>query len=74
MVYVHPWEIDPDQPRISSSWRSRFRHYQNLATTENKIINLLSDFSFSTMEQVLAGLDLDPNFVLTGAQPLVGAS
>lgn len=59
MVYLHPWEIDPDQPRIPSSWRSRFRHYQNLKTTENKIRNLLSDFSFSTMEQVLAGRPLE---------------
>jgi len=55
MVYLHPWEIDPDQPRVTASWRSRFRHYQNLDSTEKKIRNLLSDFSFSTMEQVLAG-------------------
>jgi polysaccharide deacetylase family protein (PEP-CTERM system associated) len=55
MVYLHPWEMDPDQPRVPSSWRSRFRHYQNLDSTETKIKNLLTDFSFSTMEQVLAG-------------------
>ncbi|MDH3443091.1 MAG: DUF3473 domain-containing protein [Deltaproteobacteria bacterium] len=54
MVYLHPWELDPDQPRISSSWRSRFRHYQNLHSTEGKLNNLLRDFSFSTMEEVLA--------------------
>jgi polysaccharide deacetylase family protein (PEP-CTERM system associated) len=59
MVYLHPWEIDPDQPRIPSTWRSRFRHYQNLDSTEKKIKNLLRDFSFSTMEQVLAGRALD---------------
>ena len=59
MVYFHPWEIDPEQPRIPASWRSRFRHYQNLETTETKIKNLLNDFSFSTMEQVLAERALD---------------
>jgi polysaccharide deacetylase family protein (PEP-CTERM system associated) len=59
MVYLHPWEIDPDQPRISCSWRSYFRHYQNLQTTEKKLRQLLCDFSFSTMEQVLAERDLD---------------
>ncbi len=59
MVYLHPWEIDPDQPRISSSLRSRFRHYQNLETTEGKLKKLLHDFSFSTMEHVLAGRTLD---------------
>lgn len=62
MVYLHPWEIDPDQPRIDSSWLSRFRHYQNLKSTEKKLKYLLSDFSFASMEQVLAerALDVQP--------------
>jgi polysaccharide deacetylase family protein (PEP-CTERM system associated) len=55
MVYFHPWEIDPEQPRIAANWRSRFRHYQNLASTETKLIKLLKNFSFSTMEEVLGG-------------------
>lgn len=59
MVYLHPWEIDPDQPRISASWFSRFRHYQNLDSTETKITRLLREFSFSTMEQVFAGRILE---------------
>jgi polysaccharide deacetylase family protein (PEP-CTERM system associated) len=54
MIYFHPWEIDPDQPVIPAPWRSRFRHYQNLDSTEKKITRLLNDFSFSTMEEVLA--------------------
>jgi polysaccharide deacetylase family protein (PEP-CTERM system associated) len=54
MVYLHPWEIDPDQPRISASWRSRFRHYQNLDSTETKCLKLLDDFSWGSMEEVLA--------------------
>jgi len=58
MVYFHPWEIDPDQPRIAATWRSRFRHYQNLASTEKKLLKLLNNFSFSTMEEVLAGYEL----------------
>jgi polysaccharide deacetylase family protein (PEP-CTERM system associated) len=60
MVYLHPWEIDPDQPPIPSTWRSRFRHYQNLHSTEEKLIKLLDTFSFSTMEGVLAGRALTP--------------
>jgi polysaccharide deacetylase family protein (PEP-CTERM system associated) len=52
MVYLHPWEIDPDQPRISASWRSRFRHYQNLESTEEKFIKLLQDSSWAPMEEV----------------------
>ena len=58
MVYFHPWEIDPDQPRITTTWRSRFRHYQNLASTEKKLLKLLKNFSFSTMEEVLANYEL----------------
>ena len=54
MVYLHPWEIDPGQPRISSSWKSRFRHYQNLESTESKCRQLLKDFSWGPMEQVFS--------------------
>lgn len=48
MVYFHPWELDPDQPRISAGWRSTWRHYTNLSRTEEKIDRLLRDFRFST--------------------------
>jgi polysaccharide deacetylase family protein (PEP-CTERM system associated) len=51
MVYIHPWELDPDQPRISGSWLSRFRQYQNLHTTEAKCLRLLDDFSWGPMEE-----------------------
>lgn len=54
MVYIHPWELDPDQPRLSASWLSRFRHYQNLDSTETKCLKLLDDFSWAPMEEVLA--------------------
>jgi len=54
MVYLHPWEIDPDQPRISASWLSRFRQYNNLDSTETKCQKLLDDFSWAPMEEVLS--------------------
>jgi polysaccharide deacetylase family protein (PEP-CTERM system associated) len=59
MFYVHPWEVDPEQPRmrIGSGW-SRFRHYVNLATTEAKLNRLLSDFSFGAMADVVAAQQL----------------
>jgi len=53
MVYLHPWEIDPEQPRISASWRSCFRHYQNLESTEAKCLKLLDEFSWGPMEEVI---------------------
>jgi len=57
IFYIHPWEIDPDQPRINSiSRKSRFRHYVNLHKTESKFKNLLSDFRFSAISNVLNGI------------------
>jgi polysaccharide deacetylase family protein (PEP-CTERM system associated) len=53
MVYFHPWELDPDQPRISASLKSRLRHYTNLTGMQNKIERLLQNFRFSTVSDVL---------------------
>jgi len=54
IFYMHPWEIDPEQPRVSGlSFRSKFRHYVNLNKTESRFRKLLEDFQFSTIRQVL---------------------
>lgn len=53
VLYLHPWEIDPKQPRVQASFKSRFRHYHNLHKTEGKLRYLLSRFRFATMAQVL---------------------
>lgn len=52
MVYFHPWELDPEQPRIAAPLRSRVRHYTNLSTMREKIERLLKDFRFSTVSEV----------------------
>jgi polysaccharide deacetylase family protein (PEP-CTERM system associated) len=50
MFYIHPWEIDPDQPRLQAGSRlSRARHYVNLGRTEHKLSRLLTQFRFSRM-------------------------
>jgi polysaccharide deacetylase family protein (PEP-CTERM system associated) len=54
MVYLHPWELDIDQPRIAASWLSKFRHYQNIGTTERKCAKLLEEFSWAPMEELLS--------------------
>lgn len=59
MVYLHPWELDPDQPRISAPWLSRFRHYQNLDSTETKFMKLLGRFSWGPMEESFPGVRLN---------------
>ncbi len=53
VLYFHPWEIDPDQPRIKAGLKSRFRHYLNLDKTEGKLRKLLSSLQFGTMSSVL---------------------
>jgi polysaccharide deacetylase family protein (PEP-CTERM system associated) len=53
VVYLHPWEIDPAQPRIRASRLSRFRHYLNLEKTAPRLAQLLQDFQFGPMADVL---------------------
>ncbi len=53
MFYIHPWEIDPGQPRLPGSLRSRFRHYQNLGSTERKLHQLLAEFRYATVSEVV---------------------
>jgi polysaccharide deacetylase family protein (PEP-CTERM system associated) len=55
VFYFHPWEIDPDQPRVSRvSWKTRFRHYFNLSRVEGRIANLLQDFKWNRLDKVFA--------------------
>ncbi len=53
VVYLHPWELDPGQPRLHGPRLSRFRHYVNLSGTEAKLRRLLSDFRFEPLSQAL---------------------
>jgi polysaccharide deacetylase family protein (PEP-CTERM system associated) len=61
VLYVHPWEIDPDQPRQSVSWKVRINHYFNLGRTQRRLTSLLREFAFRPLRDVLASLE-------TGAQ------
>ena len=55
VFYLHPWEIDPDQPRIAGvRLRSRARHYLNLGRTFGRLTRLIRDFRFGTMHGCLA--------------------
>jgi polysaccharide deacetylase family protein (PEP-CTERM system associated) len=53
IFYLHPWEIDPDQPRLSASRLSQFRHYRNLGKTEDRLRCLVREFRFSSMISLL---------------------
>jgi polysaccharide deacetylase family protein (PEP-CTERM system associated) len=65
MFYIHPWELDPDQPRADLPWRIRTTHYHNLRGTEPRIRRLLRDFTFAPLRDVLASLE---------TQQMIGAS
>jgi polysaccharide deacetylase family protein (PEP-CTERM system associated) len=55
IFYMHPWEIDPDQPRVTGCGRmSRFRHYVNLSRTAPRLERLLRDFAWDRMDRVYA--------------------
>ncbi len=61
VFYLHPWEVDPEQPRVEVSWFSKFRHYNNLDKCEYRLNKLLSEFNFVTMHEHIKSLDLYNN-------------
>ena len=55
IFYLHPWEIDPDQPRQNNiPLKTKFRHYVNLQRTYGRLGKLLTDFSWDRMDQVFS--------------------
>lgn len=53
IFYFHPWEVDPEQPRVhNASARTRFRHYVNLERTEGRLRRLLRDFSWGRADEI----------------------
>jgi polysaccharide deacetylase family protein (PEP-CTERM system associated) len=53
IFYIHPWELDPGQPRLACSLLSRTRHYRNLQHTEARLRRLLRDFRFAPLREML---------------------
>jgi polysaccharide deacetylase family protein (PEP-CTERM system associated) len=55
IFYLHPWEIDPDQPRVRGmSWSTQYRHYNNLERTEDRLEQLMEDFAFTSARRLLS--------------------
>jgi polysaccharide deacetylase family protein (PEP-CTERM system associated) len=52
IFYIHPWELDPGQPKIELPTRLSLTHYHRLGSTEKKLHRLLDDFQFSSMTEV----------------------
>ncbi len=53
-LYLHPWEIDPDQPRLPGRWKSQLRHYHNLHAMRHRIEQLIGAGRFGPLGEVLA--------------------
>jgi polysaccharide deacetylase family protein (PEP-CTERM system associated) len=70
VFYLHPWELDPDQPRLPCSLLSRTRHYRNLHLTESRLRQLLRDFRFAPLCTTLDTSMAAPAEAPAGAVPL----
>ena len=54
IIYLHPWEFDPDQPRVTGAgFGNTFRHYVNLSKTKNKLSMILEEFEFGPFQDFL---------------------
>ncbi len=68
LLYLHPWELDPDQPRLPAGWLAGRRHRLNLRHTRPRLLRLLREFRFDTAAAVLARVRAErplPEFRLT---------
>jgi polysaccharide deacetylase family protein (PEP-CTERM system associated) len=54
ILYFHPWELDPDQPRLEGSWKSKFRHYTGLAKMAPRLDELLSRGRYEPLSSLVA--------------------
>lgn len=64
IVYFHPWEIDPKQPRSTIQGLSRFRHYTSLNRMQTKLRALLAEFNFGPLKDAAARQSVLPSFRL----------
>jgi polysaccharide deacetylase family protein (PEP-CTERM system associated) len=55
MIYIHPWEIDPEQPRLAVGTLTRIRHYRGLGQTMKRLRRLMREFEFTAASHYLAG-------------------
>ena len=59
VFYIHPWEIDPDQPKLQVPLKTRIRHYRGLKKTARRLERLLTDFRFTSVERRLLAAPAD---------------
>jgi polysaccharide deacetylase family protein (PEP-CTERM system associated) len=65
IIYLHPWELDPDLPRIKIGLFKALRHYGNLGLTEERLCRLLEEFSFGPLSEALNSAPIRNDWPLT---------
>ena len=73
MIYFHPWELDPDQPRLEGSWKSRLRHYRGLAKTESRLEEILAAGVFQPFVNFVRGFERNSPAMVTNAMATASA-
>jgi polysaccharide deacetylase family protein (PEP-CTERM system associated) len=71
LFYLHPWEIDPEQPRMKVGLKSRLRHYTNIDSCERKLAALLDEFPMGTVWDALQAPQLPTRAVSAYLRPAV---
>ncbi len=66
VVYLHPWEVDPEQPRLPGGLKSRLRHYTGLRSMERKLEGLLKTFRFAPLSEIVERYPPQGEFVVPG--------
>jgi Domain of unknown function (DUF3473) len=74
VFYLHPWEIDPEQPRIAAPLKSRLRHYTNLGRTQARLERMLQLFKFQTFRDYLQAYTDRPALAQDVARPALQPS
>ena len=69
VVYFHPWELDPDQPRINGKWKSRLRHYTRLKSMEPRLRELLAKGKFTPIIELVRQLDATTGTAMANRAP-----
>ncbi|MGH7491966.1 MAG: XrtA system polysaccharide deacetylase [bacterium] len=67
ILYFHPWEVDPELPRIPLGSFKTLRHYGNICLTEERLQRLLDEFAFGTLSEVLKGTSIQNDWPRTFA-------
>ena len=62
IIYFHPWEVDPDLPRLEIGFFKTLRHYGNIGLMENRLRRLLDEFPFTTVSDVLKTIPIGTNW------------